>query len=135
MRKRSIAVVVAFVMSAVAMAFGAQQQQGQMGQRGKPTVEEKVAQMKTNLNLTDQQADQVKQLLEKHQAEWQTWRSNNPNPTKEQVQIQRRHMWQQIDEGLQKILTPEQYKKHQEMRKQKMEKHGMKQGPKGPPQN
>jgi Spy/CpxP family protein refolding chaperone len=134
MRKRSIALVVAFVMSAVAMAFGAQQQ-GKMGQAGKPTVDEQVARMKTHLNLTDQQAAQVKELFEKQSQEIQTWRSNNPNPTKEQMQTHRRQLWQERDEGLKKILTPEQYQKHQEMMKEQMKKHGMKQGPKGPPQN
>ena len=133
MRKRSIAVVVAFVLSAVAMAFGAQQQ-GKMGQMGKPTVDEQVARMKTNLNLTDQQAAQVKELFEKQEQEMQTWRSNNPDPTKEQARIQVRHMWQERDAGLKKILTPEQYQKHQEMMKQQMKKHGMK-GPDGHPKN
>lgn len=133
MRKRSIAVVVAFVMSAVTMAFGAQQQQGKMGQM--PTVDEQVARMKTNLNLTDQQAAQVKELFTKQREEAKTWRSNNPNPTSEQLRTHRRQMWEERDAGLKKILTPEQYQKHQEMMKQQMKKHGMKRGPKGPPQN
>jgi Spy/CpxP family protein refolding chaperone len=129
MRKRSIAVFVALVMSAAAAAF-AGQQTGQMG-KGKPTIDQQVARMKANLNLTDQQSAQVKELLEKQNQDREAWRSSNPNPTKEQMQTHRKQMYQQMDEGLKKILTPEQYKKHQEMMQQKM--HHMKQGPKGPP--
>ena len=134
MRKRSIAVFVALVLSTAVGAF-ASQQQGKMG-KGKPTIDEQVARMKTNLNLTDQQATQVKELLEKHEQDRQAWRSSNPKPTKEQMQTHRKQMYQQMDEGLKKILTPEQYKKHQEMMQQRMH-HGMKPGPgpKGPPQN
>jgi Spy/CpxP family protein refolding chaperone len=132
MRKRSIAVFVALVLSTAVGAFAAQQQ-GRMG-KGKPTIDEQVARMKTNLNLTDQQATQVKELLEKHEQDRQAWRSSNPNPTKEEMQTHRKNMYRQMDEGLKKILTPEQYKKHQEMMQQRMH-HGMKEGPKGPPQN
>ena len=131
MRKRSIAVVVALVMSVAAGAFAAQQQ-GKMG-KGKPTIDQQVARMKTNLNLTDQQSGQVKELLEKQAKDRETWRSSNPNPTKEEMQTHRRDMYRQMNEGLKKILTPEQYKKHEEMMQQRMH-HGMKQQPKGPPQ-
>jgi Spy/CpxP family protein refolding chaperone len=128
MRKRIGTLLVGLLM-AVGMAFAAQQQ-GQMGQmgKGKPTIDEQVARMKTNLNLTDQQTTQVKALLEKHQQEKETWRKNNPNPTQEQMKAHRKQMWNQMDQELKKILTPEQYKKHQEMMQQRM-KHG----PKGPP--
>ena len=129
MRKRSIAVFVALVMSVAAAAF-AGQQTGKMG-KGKPTVDQQVARMKANLNLTDQQSAQVKELLEKQDQDRQAWRSSNPNPTKTQMQTHRKEMYEQMNEGLKKILTPEQYKKHQEMMQQKM--HHMKQSPKGPP--
>lgn len=129
MRKRTVVVFVVMLLSA-GMAFAAQQQ-GRMGKmgKGKPTIDEQVARMKSNLNLTDHQATQVKELLEKHQRERQAWRSNNPNATQEELKAHRRHMWQQMNAGLKKILTPEQYKKRQEMMRR-----GMKHGPKGPPQ-
>ena len=134
MRKRPIVVVTGFVLSLFAVAaFAAQQQPGRAG-KGAPTIEEQVARMKTDLNLTDQQAAQVKELLENQAKDRQTWRANNPNPTREQVRSHRMEMYRQMDEGLKKILTPEQYKKHQELRKQRMQQ-GMKRGPKGPPQN
>jgi Spy/CpxP family protein refolding chaperone len=131
MRKGSIAVFVALVLSAAAGAFAIQ---GKMG-KGMPTIDQQVARMKTNLNLTDQQAGQVKELLEKQEQDRQAWRSSHPNASKEQMQSHRRDMYRQMNEGLKKILTPEQYKKHQEMMQQRMH-HGMKgPGPKGPPQN
>lgn len=128
MRKRTVALLVALVMAA-GVAFAAQQQ-GQMGKmgKGKPTIDEQVARMKSHLNLTDQQTTQVKELLEKHQQERDAWRKNNPNPTQEELKAHRQKMWGEMNEGLKKILTPEQYKKHQEMMQQR--KHG----PKGPPQ-
>jgi protein CpxP len=125
MRKRSIAVFVALVLSAGIGAF-ATQQQGKMG-KGKPTIDQQVTRMKADLNLTDQQTAQVKELLEKQAQDRDTWRSSNPNPTKEEMQTHRKQMYQQMDEGLKKILTPEQYKKHQEMMRQRMHH--------GPPQN
>jgi Spy/CpxP family protein refolding chaperone len=139
MRKRSVGLLVALLMG-IGVAFAAQQQgktgqtsqtgqASQMGQ-GKPTIDEQVARMKVNLNLTDQQAAQVKELLEKQKQEAQTWRSNNPNPSQEELKTHRQQMWRQIDEGLKKILTPEQYKKHQETMQR-----GMKHGPQGPPQH
>lgn len=136
MRKRSIGMVVALVLSAVAMAFGAQQQgrMGKMGKRGKANIEKRVAHMKADLNLTDQQASQVKELFEKHEQERQAWRGNNPNATREEMRTHRQKMYRQMNEGLKKILTPEQYKKHEEMMHRRMH-HRMHPGPKGPPQN
>ena len=130
MRKRSLALLVTLLMG-IGVAFAAQQQgqTGQMG-KGKPTIDQQVARMKANLNLTDQQATQVKELFQKHEQERQTWRSNNPNPTQEELKTHREQMWRQMNEGLKKILTPEQFKKHQEMMQR-----GMKHGPKGPPQH
>ena len=125
MRKRSIAVFVALVLSAGIGAF-ATQQQGKMG-KGKPTIDQQVTRMKADLNLTDQQTAQVKELLEKQAQDRDSWRSSNANPTKEEMQTHRKQMYQQLDEGLKKILTPEQYKKHQEMMRQRMHH--------GPPQN
>jgi protein CpxP len=125
MRKRSIAVFVALVLSAGVGLFAAQQQ-GKMG-KGKPTIDQQVARMKADLNLTDQQTAQVKELLEKQAQDRQTWRSSNPNPTKEEMQTHRKQMMEQMNGGLKKILTPEQFKKHQEMMRQRMHH--------GPPQN
>lgn len=126
MRKRSVALLVALLMG-IGVAFAAQQQ-GKMG-KGKPTIDEQVSRMKANLNLTDQQAVQVKELFQKHEQERQAWRSKNPNPTQEELKTHREQMWHEMNAGLKKILTPEQFKKHQEMMR-----HGMKRGPKGPPQ-
>lgn len=128
MRKRSVGLFVALVMAA-GVAFAAQQQ-GQMGRKGKPTIEQRVSRMKADLNLTDQQTAQVKELYEKQEKDRQAWRSNNPNATTEEVREHRQKMWRQMNEGLKKILTPEQYKKHEEMMRRGMKRH-----PKGPPQN
>ncbi|MDE3137183.1 MAG: Spy/CpxP family protein refolding chaperone [Acidobacteriota bacterium] len=125
MKKRSIAVFVALMLSAGIGVFAAQQQ-GKMG-KGKPTIDQQVARMKAELNLTDQQTPQVKELLEKQAQDRETWRSSNPNPTKEEMQTHRKQMYQQMNEGLKKILTPEQFKKHEEMMRQRMHH--------GPPQN
>ncbi len=130
MRKRSVALFVALVMAS-GVAFAAQRQgQGRMGKKGKPTVEQRVNRMKADLNLTDQQAAQVKELFQKQEQERQTWRSNNPNATTEEIRAHREQMYRQMNEGLKKILTPEQYKKHEQMMRRGMKRH-----PKGPPQN
>lgn len=130
MRKRSIAVFLALVLSA-GMAFAAQRPQGKMGKMGKrgmPTVEQQVSRMKTNLNLTDEQSARVKELFEKQRGQMETWRKDNPKPTPTAMRTHREQMMKERTEGLKKILTPEQFKKHEEMMRR-----GMKRGPKGPP--
>lgn len=128
MRKRSVALFVALVMVA-GMAFAAQRQ-GRMGKKGKPTIEQRVSRMKADLNLTDQQTTQVKELFQKQEKDRQAWRSSNPNATTEEVRTHRQQMWRQMNEGLKNILTPEQFKKHEQMMRRGMKRH-----PKGPPQN
>jgi Spy/CpxP family protein refolding chaperone len=128
--------VVSLILASAAMALAtpAQRPMGKMGGQGKPNIDRRVARMKADLNLTDEQAGQVKELFEKQEQDRQAWRNSNPNPTREEMRTHRQHMYRQMNEGLKKILTPEQYKKHEEMMRRRMH-HGMKQGPKGPPQN
>lgn len=134
MRKRSVGMVVSLILASVAMAFAVppQRPMGRMGRHGRPNVDRRVARMKTDLNLTDHQAAQVKELFEKQEHDRQAWRSNNPNPTREEMRTHREHMFRQMNKGLKKILTPEQYKKHEEMMRRMMRRR-MKSGPNGPP--
>ncbi len=101
--------------------------QGRMGQRRMPTVDERVARMKKDLNLTDEQADRVKELLEHQQREARGWRNDHPQATRAEMREHREHMYKQMNEGLKKILTKRQYKKHEEMMRR------MRRGRMGPP--
>jgi Spy/CpxP family protein refolding chaperone len=130
MRKRIIALLAMLAIGAgMAMAAQHQGRMGQKGKMGRMNVDQQVAKMKAHLNLTDEQAAQVKELFEKQKQERQTWRQNNPNPTRQEMRTHRTEMMQARTEGLKKILTPEQFAKHEEMRRR-----GKKRGPKGPPQ-
>jgi Spy/CpxP family protein refolding chaperone len=130
MRKRIIALLAMLAIGA-GMAMAAQQQ-GKMGQKGKmgqTNVDKQVAKMKAHLNLTDEQAAQVKELFQKQNEEMQAWRQDNPKATRQEMRTHRTEMMQTRTEGLKKILTPEQFAKHEEMKQR-----GKKKGPKGPPQ-
>jgi hypothetical protein len=100
-----------------------------MGQRRMPTVEERVARMRKDLNLTDKQADRVKDLFERQQKEARDWRNDHPQATRDEMRDHREHMNKQMNEGLKKILTKEQFKKHEEMMRR------MRRGRMGPPRN
>jgi Spy/CpxP family protein refolding chaperone len=130
MRKRIVAVLAMLVMGA-GMVMAAQQQgkMGKQGRMGRMDVDKQVANMKAHLNLTDEQAAQVKELFQKQNEEMKAWRQQNPNATRQDMRAHHRQLWQERNEGLKKILTPEQFKMHQENRRR-----GMKRGPKGPPQ-
>ncbi len=135
MTKRTLAALVVPAALAVltlcsGAAFAGQGQQGRMmGQRGRPTVDEQVARMKTNLNLSDKQAAQVKELFEKQAKGREAWMKDHPNATRTEMREHAEAMFKERNEGLKKILTKEQYKKHEEMMRQ------MRRGPKGPPQS
>jgi Spy/CpxP family protein refolding chaperone len=128
------------------MALAAQQpgrMNGQMGgqmngrQGGRMrgmNVDRMVARMKSDLKLSDTQTSQVRDLFEKQQKEMQDWRGSHANATREDMRAHRQDMMKEMNDGLKKILTPAQYKKQQEMMRQRM-RRGMMRGPQGPPQN
>ena len=137
MKKHAIVALVALAMSAgVAFAtprhentggqMGGDHAGGQMqGRMGGMNVDQMVARMKKNLNLTDKQTDQVKALFEKQQQDMQSWRTDHPNATREDMQAQRREQMTSIRDEMKKILTPEQYKKQQQIEQQQMRQRGM----------
>lgn len=128
MKKWIVAVLTMTALGAgIAMAG---QRQGKMGRTGPPSIDEQVSRMKSSLNLSDHQATQVKELLQKRQEERKSWRANHPNPTREEMQTHRKEMMTSMNAGLRKILTPEQFKKHE-----RMMKRGARRGPNGPPQS
>lgn len=145
MREKAIAALAVLMMS-TGIAFGAQQQGGMGGQQGRRmggqmhgrmgrmNVDQRVARMKADLNLSDKQADRVKKLFEKQQRDMRSWRDNHSQATRAEMRAHRRQMMNDMEGGLKKILTPEQFKKHQAMMKKRM-RRGMRNRPPGPPRS
>ncbi|WP_313028980.1 hypothetical protein [Soonwooa sp.] len=77
--------------------------------------QERLAKMKTDLNLTDAQVVKIKELHEKK-------RAAKMDQMKEQRQEMKLKM-EKNNEDMKQILTPDQYTKWQEMKKQKMAEH------------
>lgn len=116
--------------------------QGQMGGRMGPrqrrmNIDQRVARMKSDLNLTDKQAGRVKALFERQERNRQTWRDSHPQASRAEMREHRRQMYTAMNKGLKKILTPEQFKKHEEMMRQRMKmRRGMRnRQQQGPPQD
>ncbi|HVB33656.1 MAG TPA: hypothetical protein VNJ52_04675 [Patescibacteria group bacterium] len=121
------------------MAGGQMGGQGQMGGRmghrqGKMNVDQRVARMKSELNLTDKQAAAVKDLFENQQRDRESWRKSHAQASKEEMQEHRRQMFTTMNDGLKKILTPEQFKKHEAMMHRQM-RRSMRNRSQTPPQN
>lgn len=77
--------------------------------------QERLAKMKTDLNLTDAQVVKIKELHEKK-------RAVKMDQMKEQRQEMKLKM-EKNNEDMKQILRPDQYTKWQEMKKQKMAEH------------
>lgn len=82
------------------------------------SVDEQVARMKERLKLTDEQATKVKALLERLQQERRDWMQQNAQASPEERRAQFQKWMEERNEGLKKILTPEQWKQFQEQMEQ-----------------
>lgn len=105
--------------------MGGGQMGGQMGGRRhglkhRMNIDRRVARMKSDLNLTDKQAGQVKDLFEKQEKKRQSWRESNARPTRAERHEHRRQMMAEMNTGMKKILTVEQFKKWKTMRRKRM---------------
>lgn len=107
MKKQILSLVVALLIgSTVCMA--------QHPRQGKDGREKRIEQMITDLGLNEKQAKDFKAALE----EMRPARNNsNERPSREEMQKKRKEM----DAKIKSILTDEQYKKYQEMRKKEYE--------------
>ena len=105
------------ILSAAFLGLGvfgfAQQAQSEGRANFAQKQEERLQKMKTELNLTDAQVAQFKELYAKKAAD----RKQNADAQR----MDRMQRMKQNEEDMQKILTPEQYKKFQEMKAKKME--------------
>jgi len=119
MRKR-ICVLVFVAVFAVGLAWAGQygQKTGTASDAAKPKTEmdiaSHVAKLKTELNLTDQQAEKVKAVFEDTHQRKMALRSE----TADQQKAQSRKLMEEQDTRLKEILTPEQLTKYQQLKAQ-----------------
>ena len=100
-----------------------EQKQEMMAKRAE-MKEKRMAQMKTELNLTDKQVSEIKVLQERRMAENKAQMEKN--------RAERKAKNKQMNDDMKKILSSEQYAKWESNKKMKMEKrHEMMKGKKG----
>ena len=87
-----------------------------------PTAEEQVAELKTQLSLTDEQTEKITTLFTENEAKMKDAREK----TREEMRAER----EELDKQVQALLTKDQQKTYQELQS----KRGPKGGPKGGPQ-
>ena len=110
MRKR-VCVLVFVAVFAVGLAWA-----GQHGQ--KMDIAGHVAKLKTELNLTDQQADKVKAVFEDIHQRKMALKAQTTDQKTPEVQEKYKKLMDEQDTRLKEILTPEQLTKYQQLKAQ-----------------
>lgn len=118
MRKR-LCVLVFVAVFAVGLAWA-----GQQGQ--KMDVAGHVAKLKTELNLTDQQAEKVKAVFEDLHQRKMALKGQSTDQKTPEVQEQYKKLMEEQDTRLKEILTPEQFTKYQQLNAQHTKEHAHK---------
>jgi Spy/CpxP family protein refolding chaperone len=90
---------------------------------GRWNPEERLARMKERLSLTDEQAAQVKAIMEKGQEESRTLREDKNLSKEDRREKMKEFRKAQVDE-IDAVLTPEQRDKAKEMRKEQRKNRG-----------
>ncbi len=86
---------------------------------GPPGGEARLDQLKTELNLSDEQVAQLKALKEAHKAERMELRQSGERPDPETMHMKREEHRKQMEQ----ILTPEQMEQLKQLRKEKRQEH------------
>jgi periplasmic protein CpxP/Spy len=115
---RAIPGIVAAI-ALVLVAAPARAQQGPPAGRGMPSVDDRVAQMTEQLNLTEEQQAKVRPILEKQVSQRQELLEKQAGD-RETMRAEMRKLLEQGDEELAGVLTEEQMKRHVEQRQQWM---------------
>ncbi len=80
------------------------------------------------LELTDAQRDELREIVESHRAEGSAWREANPDATREQRQAYHDGHFAHLKTKLGEVLTPEQLQKFEELhetRRERMQKRNV----------
>jgi len=123
MRKR-FCVLVFVAVFAVGLAWAGQygQKTGTASDAAKPKTEmdiaSHVAKLKTELNLTDQQADKVKAVFEDIHQRKMALKAQTTDQKTPEVQEKHKKLMDEQDTRLKEILTPEQLTKYQQLKAQ-----------------
>ena len=111
------------------MAVSAQDQSSQtenrpprQEMRQQQTPQVRAERLAKQLGLTDDEKTKVQALFEKQNADREKMRSEGTNLTREQMRTKMDEMRKSEETEMQKILTPEHFKKYQDLRKEQMEK-------------
>ena len=111
------------------MAVSAQDQSSQTDNRPprqemrqQQTPQVRAERLAKQLGLTDDEKTKVQALFEKQNADREKMRSEGTNLTREQMRTKMDEMRKGEETEMQKILTPEHFKKYQDLRKEQMEK-------------
>ncbi len=116
MKKRLVVMAFALVF-AVGLAWAG-------GEHGKKMdVASQVAKMKADLNLTDQQAEKVRVLIEDTHQRKMALREKASGPDSAEFREQAKKLMAEHDARLKEILTPDQYTRYQELHAKQVKEH------------
>ena len=111
MKKLSLIVAIALgTLVACNIATAQESSKKKDGKRGMPSAEQRVEQMKKDLNLTDEQVPKVKAVLEDQQKKMQELRSESDQNAR---RTKMREIMEETSTKLKGILTDEQFKQWQ----------------------
>lgn len=101
----------------------------QPGVRKPPTIDDLVQKIKTDLNLTQEQADALKPVIEQNMAKRKEVRATlkQQGADREAIRSQMEQLTQELDQQLSKILSRDQMDKLKAMRAQRRLQGGKKQ--------
>ena len=127
--------VVTFLLVTVA-AYAQMQPQGGSGQWGRgqpPTVDQRLQHMTQMLNLTGEQQEKIKPILENESTQMQALRSDT-SLSREDRMTKMKQIRENTASQINPILTPDQQKQYAEMMSRMGPGHGPGGGQQGPPQ-
>jgi Skp family chaperone for outer membrane proteins len=129
--RRTLRVLATAAILVVAAAVPGRAQQARGG-RGPQDVETRLQHMKTQLNLSDAQVEQLKPVLEKQQTRMQHAFQEHQGD-RQAMQAEMTKMRVEMDKELGDILSAEQMKQYQQMRQERTRRGPPGGPPAGPP--
>ncbi|MFI3279435.1 MAG: hypothetical protein SNG49_02865 [Rikenellaceae bacterium] len=119
MKKLMFVALAAIFSLSASMVMAQPPQGGQRGQRQQQSVEERVAQLKEQLSLSDEQCEQITALEESRAAEQGQQGQSGERPSREEMMKKMEEMQAQQSAQMKEILTEEQFTAWEKMQSER----------------
>lgn len=122
MRRTRLSVIVSVLALLVLMPLLAQRGRGPQGSgRQMGSVDDELTYWKTELDLSDEQTEQIKPLLQKSRKQMTELRRSSGGPSPEMFEGMRK-IQTELTDGLKPILSEDQMKRYQKMMEERMQR-------------